>query len=57
MTEQTEGSIGVGSPKWVILWKPLPFYFWMYGSLSFENFYLEGSILNLDSLIVDQLGR
>lgn len=55
MTEQTEGSVGVGSPKWVILWKPLSFYFWMYCSLSLENFYLEGSILNLDSLIMDQL--
>lgn len=55
MTEQTEGSVGVGSPKWVILWKPLPFSFWMYCILSFENFYLEGSILNLDSLIMDQL--
>ena len=53
--EQTEGSVGVGSPKWVILWKSLPFYFWMYCILSFESFYLEVSILNLDSLIMDQL--
>lgn len=55
MIEQTEGSVGVGSPKWLILWKSLPFYFWMYCILSFEGFYLEGSTLDLDSLIMDQL--